>query len=298
MPYQDLLDFDKVGTLNPEVLHSEEIYRRELATVFARSWLFLTHESQLVKPGDFVTALMGEDPVIVTRQRDGGLKAMLNVCRHRGMRVCRQDLGNTQRFTCSYHGWSYNGAGSLVDVPMEDHAYHDRLDKPGWSLIQVPRVETYHGLVFGCWDEEAPTLADYLADAGPLLDPMLTRYEDAEFVGPMKWRLVGNWKLAAEQFASDWYHVNISHASALMVMSPTGKGPKTEIAQTPGRQYADPLGHGAGFPTHPKSRFDDRVVHEHYDYDALRERLGDARVEGPMTTGHATVFPNFSANWP
>ena len=98
----------------------------------------------------------------------------------------------------------------------------------------------------------------------------------------------------AEQFASDWYHVNISHASALMVMSPSGKGPKAEIANTPGRQYTDPLGHGAGFPTHPRSRFDDSVVHGYYDYERLRARLGDARVEGPMTTGHATVFPNFS----
>jgi hypothetical protein len=56
MPYQDLFDFDKVGSLNPEVLNPEEIYRRELATVFARSWLFLTHESQLPKPGGFATA--------------------------------------------------------------------------------------------------------------------------------------------------------------------------------------------------------------------------------------------------
>jgi 3-phenylpropionate/trans-cinnamate dioxygenase alpha subunit len=106
--------------------------------------------------------------------------------------------------------------------------------------------------------------------------------------------LEGNWKLAAEQFATDWYHVNMSHASALMVMSPTGKGPKDGIANTPGRQYVSPNGHGAGFPVHPKSRFDARSVHEWYDYDALRARLGTDRVQGPVTTGHATVFPNFS----
>ena len=127
------------------------------------------------------------------------------------------------------------------------------------------------------------------------MDAMLDRDPEGTEVigGVMKWELEGNWKLAAEQFATDWYHVNMSHASALMVMSPTGKGPKAEIVATPGRQFLSPNGHGAGFPTHPESRFDAQAVHEHYDYDALRERLGDAAVEGPMTTGHATVFPHF-----
>ena len=82
--------------------------------------------------------------------------------------------------------------------------------------------------------------------------------------------------------------------SALMVLSPTGKGPKDEIVHRTGRQYVDPNGHGAGFPVHPKNRFDAETVHDWMDYDALRERLGDARVEGPLTNGHATVFPNFS----
>ncbi|WP_328609151.1 aromatic ring-hydroxylating dioxygenase subunit alpha [Amycolatopsis sp. NBC_00345] len=279
MPYQDLMDFDKVGSLNPEVLHSEEIYRRELATVFARSWLFLTHESQLPKPGDFVTALMGEDPVLVTRQRDGGLKAFLNVCRHRGMRVCRQDLGNTQRFTCSYHGWSYNSAGTLVDVPMEDHSYHNRLDKPGWSLLQVPRIETYHGLVFGCWDEEVPPLADYLAGAAPLLDPMLTRYEDVEFVGPMKWRLVGNWKLAAEQFASDGYHGGTTHASAASALGTdlTAMG-KDENSL----QLGTALGHAGAL-----------VTPAHLPLTMRQGETGAALPE--LRVAHMNVFPNFSA---
>jgi 3-phenylpropionate/trans-cinnamate dioxygenase alpha subunit len=79
-----------------------------------------------------------------------------------------------------------------------------------------------------------------------------------------------------------------------MVLSPTGRGPKDEIIHRQGRQYVDPNGHGAGFPVHHKNRFDAHTVHEWMDYAALRSRLGDARVEGPLTTGHATVFPNFS----
>lgn len=278
MAIRDLFDFDGTGSMRPDVYHSAEIYDRELSTVFGRSWLFLAHESQIKQPGDFVTALMGEDPVIVSRQRDGGIRALLNVCRHRGMRVCRQDLGNSNRFTCSYHGWSYDGSGALVDVPRESWAYHDRLDKDGWSLVRVPRIESYRGMVFGCWDAEAPTLISTLADALPLLDPLLDVYPNPQFVGPMKWRLVGNWKLAAEQFAGDSYHPGTSHASAMTALGLGGPD-----IEAPGNvQLASRMGHGGSL----------------LDVSSL-PHLGDRapmlQKDANLQTSHMTVFPNLSA---
>lgn len=288
------LDLER-GVLDRRIWSDEALYQQELRRVFAPSWLFLAHESQLDKPGDFVTTYMGEDPVIVVRGKDRRVRAFLNTCRHRGMRLCRADAGATKKFTCSYHGWAYDLDGSLVNVP-NSAAYPEHFDTADWGLREVARVESHRGLVFATWNPKAPALSEALGDMAWYMDAFLDRDpEGTEAVGGVtKWVLQGNWKLAAEQFASDWYHVNMAHASALMVMSPTGKGPKTEIANTPGRQFTSPQGHGAGFPVHPRSRFDDRSVHEYYDYGALRERLGDARVEGPMTTGHATVFPNFS----
>ena len=160
----------------------------------------------------------------------------------------------------------------------------------------MPHIETYKGLIFGTWNPQPVSLRESLGDMAWYMDAMLDHDDEGtEVVGGVhKWVLEGNWKLAAEQFATDWYHVNMSHGSALMVMSPTGKKPKDEIVHRTGRQYVDPNGHGAGFPVHPKNRFDARTVHDHVDYDALRERLGEARVQGPLTNGHATVFPNFS----
>ncbi|MBE2997525.1 aromatic ring-hydroxylating dioxygenase subunit alpha [Nocardiopsis sp. HNM0947] len=288
------LDIER-GVIDRRIWKDEGLYQQELRRVFAPSWLFLAHESQLPKPGDFFTTYMGEDPVVVVRGKDRTVRAFLNTCRHRGMRLCRADAGTTRNFTCSYHGWGYDLSGNLVNVPNAE-AYPDHFDTADWGLREVARVQNHRGLVFGTWNPEAPDLIEALGDMAWYMDAFLDRDpEGTEVVdGVTKWVLEGNWKLAAEQFASDWYHVNMAHASALMVMSPTGKGPKTEIANTPGRQFTSPLGHGAGFPVHPRSRFDDAAVHEHYDYDQLRERLGSARVEGPMTTGHATVFPNFS----
>lgn len=284
------------GIVDRAVFTDRRLYEQEQARVFATSWLFLGHVDQLQKAGDFFTTFMGEDPVIVTRGKDGVIRAFLNSCRHRGARVLRADYGNARAFTCTYHGWSYDLQGCLVSVPNEDGYPQDRWDRSAWGLVEVARLDTFLGLVFATWNPEAPDLRDQLGDMAWYMEAFLGRDTEGTTVvgGITKWVLKGNWKLAAEQFGTDWYHVNMSHASALMVLSPTGRGPKPEIAATPGRQYSDHRGNGTGFPTHPKSRFDAQPVHAYYDYEALRERLGDARVEGPLTTGHATVFPNFS----
>ena len=283
------------GYVDRAIFTDQTLYQQELRRIFAPSWLFLAHADQFHKPGDFFTTFMGEDPVIVTMNKKREVKAFLNNCRHRGARVCRADYGQTRNFTCTYHGWSYDLDGQLVSAPNQA-AYPDTFSMADWGLVEVPRIETYHGLIFGTWNPNPLPLREALGDMAWYMDAMLDHDEQGTEVigGVHKWVLEGNWKLSAEQFATDWYHVNMSHASALMVMSPTGKGPKDEIVHRSGRQFSNELGHGAGFPVHPKNRFDARTVHQHVDYAALRERLGDARVEGPLTNGHATVFPNFS----
>lgn len=283
------------GYVDRAVFTDKTIYQQEMRRIFARSWLFLAHTDQFKKPGDFFQTYMGEDPIIVVMDKKKTVRAYLNSCRHRGARVCRADFGSTKNFTCTYHGWAYGLDGSLANMPGRDK-YPEDFDSKQWGLVEVPLVQSYHGLIFGNWDRDAEPLEESLGDMRWYMDAMLDRDPEGTVVveGVMKWVLEGNWKLAAEQFATDWYHVNMSHASALMVMSPTGRGPKASIAERTGRQYVDPKGHGAGFPVHPKNRFDAKTVHEYYDYEYLKERLGEERVEGPLTNGHATVFPNFS----
>src|SRR5262249_991731 len=130
-----MIDVDR-GIVSREIFVSEEIYRQELDRVFARSWLFLGHESQIPRPGDYFVSSRGEESVILCRDRDRRVRVFLNSCRHRGMKVCRYDEGNTVEFMCPYHGWSYGTDGALVGVPFARDAYGAQLDRSRWGLIE------------------------------------------------------------------------------------------------------------------------------------------------------------------
>src|SRR5712691_11157797 len=88
------------GEVSRLIFSDPEVYRWEPERIFAKCWLYLAHETESLDRGDFVTRTMGEDPVIVVRGADDGVRVLLNTCRHRGRTVCREDMGNADEFRC------------------------------------------------------------------------------------------------------------------------------------------------------------------------------------------------------
>src|SRR2546422_7799745 len=161
------------GLISREIFVNEEIYAEELERVFTRAWLFVGHESQISKPGDYFVSCMGEESVILCRDREERVHVFLNSCRHRGMKVCRYDEGNTPVFTCPYHGWSYATDGRLVGVPLFKECYKEQLDKTEWGLVEVPQWVSYKRTIWANWDATAPAFLDSLGGMKVYLDTVL-----------------------------------------------------------------------------------------------------------------------------
>jgi PAH dioxygenase large subunit len=203
--------------ISRSVLWDEEIYEREMRTVFRKSWLFLAHETEIPSPGDYVTRQMGEESVIVARDERGEIRVFLNSCPHRGTQLCRAELGNSSHFRCSYHGWTFSNAGQLRGVPRQKELMPPDFDKAANALLEPPHVGIFQGLVFATWDPEAKPLAEDFEHLGFYLDAMLGGTDEGyEVVGPPARRTIRvNWKLGAENFAGDSYHLATTHESAV-----------------------------------------------------------------------------------
>ena len=204
------------GQLDRGIFVDPDIYAEEQEKVFGRAWLMIGHESLVPKPNDFFHTYMGEDPVILTRDGEGELHAFLNMCRHRGNRIVRTDLGNARNFACAYHGWTFSNDGRLEYLPGEEEAYYGALDRDSLGLVGA-RTDTYAGIVFATWDHHGPSLEEYLGDARWCLDVLFNRLDNGtEAVGPIKWIEPLNWKAAVDN-CSDNYHVPTTHLSSIIV---------------------------------------------------------------------------------
>ena len=200
------------GVVSREAFVSDDVYRLELERIFEKGWCFLAHETEIPAPGDYVVRTLGKAPVIVIRDTDGGVKAMLNSCRHRGAKLCRSEAGNARRFVCPYHGWSYERDGRLITTTFDAHMPRG-MDFSQWGLIPVARVESYCGLVFGSWDADAADLGSHLGDFRWYLDCFFARTPAGMQVlaPPHRWRAKANWKVGALNFIGDSQHVFTTH---------------------------------------------------------------------------------------
>jgi Rieske 2Fe-2S family protein len=235
----DDLPASLIRTLPGEYYTDPDIFAAEQAAVFESLWFCAVRSTDLAAPGDFRTVQVGRENVLVTRSRDGVPRAFLNVCRHRGARVCTEEQGSVRRaFQCPYHAWTYGLDGHLIAAPnltsMPD------VDRVGFGLRPV-HLREWLGYVWLNLAEQPPSFTDSVVGAVTerLGSPdAIDNYRVAELaVGRrIRYDVAANWKLIVENFM-ECYHCATIHPELTEVLP--------EFVEGIAAQYY--VGHGAEF---------------------------------------------------
>jgi phenylpropionate dioxygenase-like ring-hydroxylating dioxygenase large terminal subunit len=295
--YEALVQDDRV---HASLYTDPRVFADEMARIFHRGWVFVGHDSEVPRAGDFVTRPLGTQPVLMVRGLDGAVSVFLNRCMHRGTMVCAAARGHARTFACPYHGWTYDLDGALLGVPYPG-GYGGALDKSAHGLARVPRLGQYRGFVFASLGATGPSLEEHLGTATRLIDRSCDLSPEGEVAltaGWVKHRCAANWKMLPEN-DSDGYHLGFVHAALFKTV-------RSQYQQVVGDERSIQAvvrdwGHGhieidwaPGYqrPFEWLGGVSDALV---ADYVARMERrYGPARArrllfEGPA---HALIFPN------
>src|SRR4051812_38604578 len=199
------------------------VHEAEQRRIFDRCWIYVGHESELGAPGDFKTRSIAGRPVIFCRDSKDETKVFLNTCRHRGSLVCREREGNAERYTCFYHGWTYDRDGVLYAVPGQS-AYPPSFDKSDFALMGPPKVAAYRGFVFLNFDAGAVSLDEYLGAAKEYIDLVVDQSPSGRMEviqGTQEYDIRANWKLLVENSFDD-YHLLTTHSTWLDYLKSSG----------------------------------------------------------------------------
>src|SRR5690349_3972691 len=216
-PRELRFEINRAALVDPHIFHAEQ------ERIFERCWLYVGHESEEHAPGDFRTRTICGRPILLCRDSENRLRVFLNTCRHRGTVVCREASGNAQRYTCFYHGWTYDRDGQLYAVPGQS-AYPPSFDRAKLGLMEPPRVEHYRRFVFLKFDANAVPLQAYLSPATESIELVLDQSPSGcmEVIqGTHEYDIRANWKLLVENSFDD-YHLITTHATWLDYLKSSG----------------------------------------------------------------------------
>jgi len=192
------------STLSSRYYIDAAILGDENRRLFGRTWQLVGHADQVREAGQFFTATIGDEPVLLVRGNDGVLRAMSNVCRHRAGPVARGE-GKRPVLQCGYHGWTYSLDGRLAKTPEFDGVQD--FDRANCALPQF-QVDVWNDLVFVNLDRDAESLADFL---GELLGDMPRHdYSGLRLAARKVWELDCNWKVYVDNYL-EGYHIPIVH---------------------------------------------------------------------------------------
>ena len=312
---KDIRELVHEERVHRDVYIDPDIYELEMDRVWGKAWIFIGHESQVPKPGDFYSTQLGREPVLMVRQTNGEVHVLHNRCAHKGAKLTGRTQGNCKGFRCPYHGWTYKLDGRLAGVPARkgyDGTPFDIKD-PQYAMPPVAQADSYRGFVFATLDPNAPPLPEFLDETAGTLDNICDRAPAGEVEGagpPLRYLHNCNWKMFIENL-NDAMHPMVAHASV-------GKAARRFVEEQPeGTVY--PTEAEIIFPFGSSYEFFDKMVvtalphghgymggemsiHSDYSevpgyWEAMVENYGEERTKKILSQNrHNTIFyPSFTA---
>ena len=190
-------------SLDQKFYKDTSIFDLEKHNIFYNSWIFIGHESQIPNKGDFFVYKLLDEEIIVLRNKENKVKAFFNVCRHRGSRVCIEEKGNTSRFSCPYHSWTYNLDGKLLAAK----SLREGIDKSKLGLHPC-NIESASGMLLINLSDNPQSLKNLQSDLKEAFE--MFGFKDLKVAAHKNYPIASNWKLAVENY-QECYHCAPAH---------------------------------------------------------------------------------------
>ncbi|WBU58873.1 aromatic ring-hydroxylating dioxygenase subunit alpha [Paracoccus albus] len=314
-------DLIRPQQVHRDVYTSPEVYRLEMKHLFPNCWVYIGHESQTPNKGDYITAQIGDQPLLMVRHSNDEIYVMYNRCPHKGTKIVIDKAGNTGKFfRCPYHAWSFKTDGCLLAIPLKKGYEGTGLEdtEAAKGLAPVGDMKNYRGFIFARLATEGISFEDFFGESLSSLDNMVDRSPVGKLTvagAPLRYMHKCNWKMLVEN-QTDTCHPMVAHESsagtAVKIWEEMDKpeGTPTPPAMQIIAPFMSPYEffENMGIRTWPNGHGHTGVHHSiHSDYsdipgyyDAMVEAYGEERAQEILGENrHNTVyFPNIMIKGP
>ena len=209
----------KADQVHRDLYISQELFELEQEHFFANTWNYVGHDSQVPKPGDYITYEVAGRPLIIVRHTDGSVKVLMNRCAHKGSKLVNMDCGNTGKFfRCPYHAWTFKTDGSPLSIPLKNGYEGTGLQDCDASkgLVPVRHVRLHRGFIFVKLSDVGQDFEEFFGDSLSSIDNMADRSPVGELEiagGCLRFTHQCNWKMFIENL-NDTMHPMVAHESS------------------------------------------------------------------------------------
>jgi len=205
--------------VHKDIYIDEEVFSLEMEHLFANTWIYVGHASQVPKLGDFYSTTVGDQPVVMVRHSDNTVRVLMNRCAHKGVQVAPDGYGNTGKFfRCPYHAWTYKTDGSILSIPLKKGYENTGLEECEASkgMVAVGALKDYREFIFCRLAKTGISFEDYFGDSLSTLDNMVERSPEGKLEvagGVMRYLHHCNWKMLVDN-QTDTCHPMVAHESS------------------------------------------------------------------------------------